>query len=405
MSNRLTAPFLLLLGILLFACTPSDQSASFDVPELLDRSAAIQLGKEWENVANRYGTARAGVAQQPDAWGSYLTLAEVFMNEARVTGEHGHYYPAALRTLDHVLEHETEPTDERFRALSLKASVQLSQHEFEPALETALAAARINPYNAQVHGAITDAYVEMGDYPKAIAAAEQMTKIRPDLRSYSRISYLREIHGDVEGAIQAMEMAVAAGIPHYEETAWARLTLGDLYKEYGMLAEAEGQYRTILQYRPNYPFAVAALGDVEMEKGNFKEAELLIGQSMAIIPEVGFYEQMAHLYQETGREQQALEMLDEIYVMLEDDVQSGHNMNMEYARLHLELTKDYDQALQYAKHEQVKRPDNIDVNRLLALIHHARGEGDDARRHAQLAARTNSQHPELLEINRLLAEG
>lgn len=50
--------------------------------------------------------------------------------------------------------------------------------------------------------------------------------IRPDLRSYSRISYLREIYGDLDGAIEAMKLAVTAGYPGYEQTAWARLTLG-----------------------------------------------------------------------------------------------------------------------------------------------------------------------------------
>ncbi len=41
----------------------------------------------------------------------------------------------------------------------------------------------------------------------------RMVSIRPDIRSYSRISYLREIHGDIPGAIEAMELAVEAGAP------------------------------------------------------------------------------------------------------------------------------------------------------------------------------------------------
>lgn len=399
MTRALT---ILFLSCLLFACS-TETATSFEVPKLLDRGAAIQNGKEWETVANRYGSATAAIRSNPESWQNYLTVAEVFVNEARVTGEHGHYYPAALKVLNHILENETEPTDERFRALALKSGVQLSQHEFAEALETGLAAIQLNPYNAQVFGAVTDAYVELGEYDKAIAAAEQMVKIRPDLRSYSRISYLREIHGDIEGAIEAMDMAAKAGMPGYEETAWARLTLGDLYKQYGKLAEAEGQYRTILMQRENYPFAIAALADVAMEEKNYEEAERLLQQAMNIIPEVGFYEQMAHLYVETGRQEEADKLLEEIYVMLQDDVDSGHNMNMEYARLHLELTKNYEEALRYAKSELVKRPENIDVNRLLAVIHHARGEDDLARKHAVAAARTDSKHPELLEINSQLA--
>ena len=53
-----------------------------------------------------------------------------------------------------------------------------------------------------------------------------MVDIRPDIRSYSRVSYLREIYGDYPGAIEAMKMAVDAGVAGDEATEWARIQLG-----------------------------------------------------------------------------------------------------------------------------------------------------------------------------------
>ena len=50
-----------------------------------------------------------------------------------------------------------------------------------------------------------------GNYEEALKNADQMASIRPDLRSYSRVSYMREIHGDRDGAKQAMKMAGDAG--------------------------------------------------------------------------------------------------------------------------------------------------------------------------------------------------
>jgi hypothetical protein len=50
-----------------------------------------------------------------------------------------------------------------------------------------------------------------------------MMAIRPDLRSYSRVSYLREIFGDIPGAREAMLMAIQAGYPGQEETASTHL--------------------------------------------------------------------------------------------------------------------------------------------------------------------------------------
>jgi hypothetical protein len=54
---------------------------------------------------------------------------------------------------------------------------------------------------------LVDGNVEMGNYATAIEEADKMISIRPDIRSYSRASYLREIHGDYPGAIDAMKLA------------------------------------------------------------------------------------------------------------------------------------------------------------------------------------------------------
>ena len=57
-------------------------------------------------------------------------------------------------------------------------------------------AQQVNPYNAYVYGLLVDGNVEMGNYDTAVAYADKMVGVRPDLTSYSRVSYLREIFGD-----------------------------------------------------------------------------------------------------------------------------------------------------------------------------------------------------------------
>ena len=142
------------------------------------------------------------------------------------------------------------------------------------------AALKLNKYNAQIYGILVDANVELGNYAEAIKMADKMVSIRPDLRSYSRISYLREIHGDNNGAIEAMTMAVTAGYPGFEQSEWTRLTLGNLYETNGDLDQAALQYQTILENRENYPFAIAALANIEIKKGNFEESRAIIKRSM-----------------------------------------------------------------------------------------------------------------------------
>lgn len=384
-------------------------AAAPPVAQLLDRNVAIRNGKEWDDVQNIYAAQLKALSVNANDHEARLKLSEVFVNEARVTGEHPHYYPAALAMVEPVviaLSGKTslnpQEKDHLFRALSNKASVQLSLHDFAAAFETAQKAVSINPYNAQIYGALVDANVELGNYAQAVEMADKMVGIRPDLRSYSRVSYLREIHGDVPGAIAALDMAIKAGFPGQESTAWTRLTLGNLHKTYGDWKKAEEQYLLILEERPDYPFALAALGEVELNRKNYPEAEKLLKKACDIIPEVGYYESLAELYKSTGRTAEFDALIPEIEQMMAEDTEKGHNMSLEYAALYTDLKPDYAKALQYAQSEYAKRPDNIDVNRLLARIYALQQNDTQAKEHLSKASVTRSKHPELLEVKKML---
>ena len=121
-------------------------------------------------------------------------------------------------------------------------------------------AQKINPYNALIYGILVDGNVEMGNYKAAVENSDKMDSIRPDIRSYSRISYLREIYGDYPGAIEAMKLAVGAGGAGDEPTEWTRIQLARLYENTGDLKNAEMHYMIALDERPGYPYATAGLG-------------------------------------------------------------------------------------------------------------------------------------------------
>jgi len=215
------------------------------------------------------------------------------------------------------------------------------------------------------------------------------------LRSYSRVSYLREIYGDIDGAIEAMNYAVAAGYPGYEETAWAMLTLGNLYKEYGNPEKAESIYKQILAMREDYPFAHGEMADLFYRMDDPEKAEEILDDAIKIIPEVGFYTQLAQIYKDQGRMEKFDEIMKEVFLMLEDDVVNGHNMNLEYAHLYLHLMEDAEKAYAYASKEYQKRPKNIDVNRLMAEVLIHQGQMERAKDHVISASITNSQNTDL----------
>jgi pentatricopeptide repeat protein len=245
----------------------------------------------------------------------------------------------------------------------------MSLHHFAEAKTTAERAIALNPHNAYIYGCLTDALVELGQYEKAVEVCDKMVSIRPDLRSYARVSYLREIYKDYKGAIEAMEMAVQAGFPGTEETEWARLQLGHLHEKYGKLRDAAVQYQNCLAARENYPFALAALAGVERKQGNLKDAEMHLKAACAIIPEVSFYRELATLYSQTGRKAEAEKLIPEIEKMYEEDMKAGHLVQLELADFYLEQAKNPTKALEYAQQEYAVRPDNIEVKQTLAAIY------------------------------------
>lgn len=386
---------------LVTSCNSSEElnvKNEIETADLIQRGEAIQLGKEWDEVQNSYSNFTKAIANNPHDNKSKIQLAQLYIKEARVTGEHGHYYPAALAILNNALSDSELTKEMKFLALTTKAGVELSLHEFADALKTGNEAALLNPNNAQIHGVLVDANVELGNYDKAVKLSDKMISLKPDIRSYSRVSYLREIHGDVEGSIEAMTLAVKAGYPGYEETAWAMLTLGNIFQEYGQLDNAKQVYSEILDMRPDYPFAVGAIGDVQILQGNEEEGEATLKEAMAIIPEVGFYISLADLYKNQGRMDEMEGLMDEIMVMLKEDTDSGHNMNLEYANIYLNILDDVNKAKEYADMEYSKRPNNIDVNRMMAKIALKQKDAESAQKYFEVASSTNSKHPDLQKI-------
>ena len=291
---------------------------------------------------------------------------------------------------------------QNFEALSMKALLMLSQHHFAEGLQIAEAAKTINPYNAFIYGLIIDGNVEMGNYAAAVENADKMVSIRPDIRSYSRISYLREIYGDYSGAIEAMKMAIEAGVPGDEGTEWSRIQLARLYENTGDLKNAEMHYTIALQNRPAYAYAYAGLARIATAGSDFKTAAHYYLQADSLVNDYSIKEELADVYKAMGAGEPAAQLANSIIKGMNDaaakekkDDSSGHYSDREMAYAYLKI-KQYDKALEHALLEYNRRPENIDVNETLAWVYYSEGDYAKALPYAKAALKTNSQNPVLL---------
>ena len=378
------------------------QNVSEPIPPLRERQGAISTTSEWLNTKAAIQGLQRNLREKPGDLKSKLLLALAYMQEARVTGEHPYYYPAALQLVDEILDRDPEDQVLVYEATVAKATIQLSLHQFDKALKTGKTALQINNHGAAVYGVLCDANVELGHYEEAIAMADKMVSLRPDLKSYSRVSYLREIYGDMPGALEAMQLAVDAGFPGLEQTAWATVTLGSLYEKTGDIKNADTQFKKALQYSPNYAFAIGGLGRLALKNKEYKTAESLFNQASNIIPEFSFQEELVRLYQQQGKTAQAKATMEELLEGLEEDQEAGHVVDLELANIHLQLGKNPNKALEYALNEYKRRPDNIDVCKTLAEIYYQKQEYETAATYLKKAKRTNSQEASLVCLDGLV---
>lgn len=381
-------------------------AAAFTIPELPRRSVEFGDPAEYDRLLDAYDLALARLRKYPDDDNAKLRLAEVFITDARTTGHYTTGHETAITLLDQVIGGQAKPAT-KAQAYALKAVVELNRHNFQEALELGTLAVQLDPGNAFNHGILVDANTELGHYAEAVEQCDIMVTMRPDLRSYSRVSYQREVHGDIAGAIDAMGMAIKAGVPGTEETAWCLLELGGIHERKGDLESAAACYRESAAQRANYAYAMAALGRVLGKQQQYAQAEVQLQKATAIMGQAAFHEDLARVYRAQGKERPAQAAVDSarqaLLGMAKGAEGHNHQIGLEMARFQFEFLDRPDLALRNAEHELEHRPGNIDVNLLLAEIHYAQGNMAKAETHAKAAASTGSTNPQLRCLQGLIA--
>ena len=350
------------------------KKAPLAMPDLLPRPGETTPSAEFLKSEADVKKYRAELAEHPDKVEDYVKLAEIYLQESRVTANHHFYVPVASALLDETLRRDPN----NFEGLVTNAGLQMTLHQFQKADDMVTSAIRQNPYNATSYGALCDANVELGNYHEAVTACDSMMSKRPDLRSYARASYLRRLMGKDSAAIQAMLLAADAGLSGSESRSWALYQLGNLFIQSGKFDTAVFIFNGILEERPGYAYAKSGLAMIHLARAEYSDAIRELATAMQALPEHIFLEQLADVYIAMGDTTNARTLETRVFAAFDMHEQDGWNVDREYAQFAADHSVRLDEAVTRAEREWKRRPNNADAIETYAWTLYKKGDAQKA---------------------------
>ncbi len=320
----------------------------------------------------------------PNDTTAYAQLGLLMLARVRETAD-PQLYAQSEQAFNEALKRDPNQLD----ALIGMGSLALSRHDFAEAITWAEKARVLNPYRAQIYGVIGDAQVELGRYADALQTIQKMVDTRPDIASYSRVSYVRELHGDVSGAIDAMERAANAGTPGAEGTLWSQTYIGHLYFNTGDLKSAEQIYSNVLAQQPSYPYAMGGLARVRAAQGRTDEAIALYQSILNRLPLPQFAIELGEVYDSLGNTREAAAQFDLVRAIQQLNANADMNTDLEMALFEADHG-DTAKAVTLARAAYTKRP-SIHGADALAWALYRNGQVDEARPYAQEALKLGTK--------------
>ena len=289
---------------------------------------------------------------QPDELHYQNLLAGAYIQKVRETVDFS-YLERAQQVLQNVLAQDSK----NYEAQRLRTEIALERHDFHAAAQYSETLTQQAPNDSWNWGTLGDAQTELGNYDKAADAYQKMVNIRPDLSSYNRAAYFRFLYGDAENGTKIMKMAIAAGSPMAENTAWCQVELGKMYLKTGKLKEAEEAFSAGLRNFPNYHPALSGLAQVQADKHDWKSAISNMKRAQASVPMPDYAAALYDYYTASGDSREAKKQKEMIEVIDQVGQAAQEKANRNIAIIFADHDWHLDRALELAKNELEVRGD------------------------------------------------
>jgi tetratricopeptide (TPR) repeat protein len=292
-------------GLFIFYPRPKSKSEAEKIPAnaaIFDNPLALVLGpqagesrtdKEISQLQQRIREGR-----NVELWLDRLGWA--FVAKARESFDPGFYKLAEQCAL--CIEKRNPQSQE---AMLLRAHVLQNLHRFKESetLARLLVEQRGLSFD---YGLLGDALMEQGKLGDAVEAYQKMMNLKPDLRAYARAAHMRWLKGDLEGAIEAMQLAVSAASPSdAESAAWVNTRLAFYQFQAGRVSEAERQCAVAFSLQNDYPPTLLLQGRILLGQSRFVEAVAVLQKAAKLNPLPEYQWTLAEALRVAGKENEA----------------------------------------------------------------------------------------------------
>jgi tetratricopeptide (TPR) repeat protein len=336
--------------------------------------------------------AQAAIQKEPQNFEHHNALALAYARRAREVADHA-WYDRASESLRKSLE----LSPDNFGARKIECWVLLGQHQFADALKAAKALLKRSADDEMVYGLLTDAHVQLGNYADAEDAAQWMLNIgRSSIPGLTRAAFLRELFGDIEGALELMNQAFHRTNPaETEDRAWLLTHIGHLYAVGGKNEAAVQVVSEALRLMPDYHYALAALAKLRQVEGRHEEAVVALRRRYESAPHPENLFDLAAAVHKAGRSPEAKKLFSEFERKALAESEGGDNANHELVTYYADYASNSREAVRIAKMEAGRRQDVYTLD-ALAWALHRNGRSREAMPHIERALSVGTVDPRLL---------
>ena len=298
--------------------------------------------------------AKKSIEKNPNDFEAYNSLALAFSRRARETSNVVFYTQG-----EEALQKSFAISPDNFDGQRIRVWLLLGKHEFAAALEAAKELSRKLPDDVMLYGFLTDANVELGNYKEAETAAQWMLDLKPgNMPGLTRAAYLRELFGDIDGAMDLMNMAYQSIPPsEVEDAAWIVTQMAHLDLSIGKIDEAEKLSQHALLMFPGYHYALGNLAKVRIQQKRYDEAAELLKQRYQVAPHAENLFDLARALQWAGHKEQTQQAFAEFEQKSLLETNRADNSNHELIFYYADYANQPAKALEVAQREYARRHD------------------------------------------------